>query len=48
LDSGVDASDLAVLLASWNSFSETADLNDDVIVDASDLAVLLSNWGSCP
>ncbi len=42
----VDATDLAVLLASWGD--PGADLTGDGVVDATDLAVLLAAWGECP
>jgi len=49
-DGRVDAADLGVLLAVWNtdggSISQ-ADINNDGVVNASDLGVLLGAWGVC-
>ena len=43
----VDASDLGIFLALWNSTNTDADFNEDGIVDSSDLGLLLAGWGSC-
>ncbi len=45
-DGVVGASDLATLLASWNSHE--ADLDCDGLVGPTDLATLLAAWGECP
>jgi hypothetical protein len=45
LDGGVNAADLAIVLASWGPCSCPADVNGSGAVDATDLAVLLANWG---
>ena len=42
---GVDAADLAALLAGWGTTSP--DVNGDGIVNASDLAAVLAAWGPC-
>ena len=43
----VDASDLGIFLALWNTTNADADFNEDGIVDSSDLGLLLAGWGSC-
>jgi hypothetical protein len=47
-DYSVNAADLAILLASWNTqfacFDCAADLDEDSFVDAADLALLLASW----
>ncbi len=43
----VNGSDLAALLAQWNS-DGAADFNGDGIVNGADLATLLAAWGACP
>ena len=42
-DGSVDATDLAILLASWGG--SDADLDGDGVCGASDLAILLAAWG---
>ena len=44
----VDAGDLGIFLALWNSTNADADFNGDGYVDATDLGLLLSAWGQCP
>ena len=44
----VDAADLGIFLALWNTTNPDADFNEDGIVDATDLGLLLATWGSCP
>ena len=44
-DSTVDGTDLAYLLASWNT--PDGDLTGDNQTDGQDLAVVLANWGPC-
>ncbi len=44
-DGAVDSSDLAALLAMWETNGGPADLNGDGVVDSSDLAALLAAWG---
>lgn len=44
---GVDASDLAAVLAAWGSSNPAADINGSGTVDASDLAIVLAAWGPC-
>lgn len=46
-DMTVNGSDLAAMLAVWNSDNAAADLNGDGIVNGADLAAMLANWGSC-
>jgi hypothetical protein len=49
-DGRVDAADLGVLLAVWNTDGGTipeADINRDGTVNASDLGLLLGSWGLC-
>ena len=50
-DNGVvDAADLGILLAVWNTDGKTipaADINGDGTVNAADLGILLGAWGSC-
>ena len=43
-DGIVNATDLALLLAAWDSADLTADLTGDGTVDAADLSVLLAHW----
>jgi hypothetical protein len=43
-DGSIGATDLAILLSSWNG-NGFADLNVDGIIDSIDLAILLSAWG---
>ena len=50
-DDIVNAADLGILLAVWNSDGKSrpeADINGDGIVNASDLGLLLGAWGVCP
>ena len=44
----VDAADLGIFLALWNSSNADADFNGDGTVDATDLGLLLARWGACP
>lgn len=44
---GVDASDLAAVLAAWGTSNTAADINGSGNVDASDLAIVLAAWGPC-
>jgi hypothetical protein len=47
----VDASDLGLLIAAWNtdgSIFEGSDINGDGIVSAADLGLLIGAWGPCP
>ena len=47
----VDAADLGILLAVWNTAGKSnpaADINGDGTVNAADLGLLLGNWGPCP
>jgi hypothetical protein len=47
----VDAADLGILLAVWNTNGKSnpeADINGDGTVDAADLGLLIANWGPCP
>ena len=44
----VDAADLGIFLALWNSTNADADFNGDDYVDANDLGLLLVAWGDCP
>ena len=49
-DGHVDAADLGVLLAVWNTDGGTipeTDINGDGTVNASDLGLLLGSWGLC-
>ncbi|MAD19680.1 MAG: hypothetical protein CMJ52_05595, partial [Planctomycetaceae bacterium] len=49
-DGEVDAADLGILLALWNTDGKSrpeADVDGDGIVDASDLGLLLGAWGTC-
>jgi hypothetical protein len=46
----VDASDLGLLIAAWNtdgSIVEGSDINGDGIVNAADLGLLIGAWGPC-
>jgi hypothetical protein len=46
----VDAADLGILLAVWNTDGKNvpeADINGDGTVNAADLGILLGAWGSC-
>ena len=46
----VDAADLGILLAVWNTDGKSnpeADINGDGTVNAADLGILLGAWGSC-
>lgn len=43
-DAKVNAIDLSMLLANWNTSSSVADLNQDGIVNGIDLSMLLSYW----
>ncbi|MAC18090.1 MAG: hypothetical protein CMJ23_00130 [Phycisphaerae bacterium] len=50
-DDVVNAADLGILLAVWNTDGKSrpeADINGDGIVNASDLGLLLGAWGVCP
>ena len=50
-DDAVDAADLGILLALWNTDGKSrpeADVNDDGTVNAADLGLLLGAWGVCP
>ncbi len=47
----VDAADLGILLAVWNTNGKSnpaADINSDGTVNAADLGLLIANWGPCP
>ncbi len=47
----VDAADLGILLAVWNTNGKSnpaADINGDGTVNAADLGLLIANWGPCP
>ena len=47
----VDASDLGLLIAAWNtdgSSGEGFDINGDGVVNAADLGLLIGAWGPCP
>ena len=47
----VDAADLGILLAVWNTDGKSnpeADINGDGTVNAADLGILLGAWGLCP
>ena len=47
----VDASDLGLLIAAWNtdgSIVEGSDINGDGTVSAADLGLLIGAWGVCP
>lgn len=46
-DGVVDGTDLALLLAVWNSDDPPADIDGNGIVDAADLAQVLGYWGAC-
>ena len=46
-DGTVDGTDLALLLAAWNSDDPTADVDESGLVDGADLATLLGDWGDC-
>ena len=46
-DGTVDGTDLALLLAAWNSDDPTADVDGSGLVDGADLATLLGDWGDC-
>ena len=46
-DGDVDGTDLAQLLAVWNSDDPTADIDGNGIVDAADQAQVLGYWGAC-
>ena len=46
----VDASDLGLLIAAWNtdgSIVVGSDINGDEVVDGVDLSLLIEAWGSC-
>ena len=43
----VDAGDLGMLLAAWNSSDQQCDLNGDGRVDGQDLGQLFMEWGPC-
>ena len=47
-DGEVDAADLGLLLAGWNSSNPATDINGDGSTDASDLGLVLAAWGPCP
>ena len=51
-DGTVDAADLGILLALWNTnggtYGETLDINGDGTINASDIGLMLSVWGDCP
>ena len=50
-DEVVDAADLGMLLAVWNTDGgkrPKADVDEDGTVDAADLGLLLGAWGDCP
>lgn len=44
----VEAADLAMVLAAWQSGSGAADVNGDGLVEGADLALVLGAWGPCP
>jgi hypothetical protein len=47
----VDASDLGLLIAAWNtdgSIVDGSDINGDGVVSAADLGLLIGAWGVCP
>ncbi len=46
-DGVVDGTDLAQLLAVWNSDDPSADIDENGIVNAADLAQVLGYWGAC-
>lgn len=43
-DAIVDSSDIASLLAGWETSEPNADFNDDGVVDSTDLATMLAAW----
>ncbi len=45
-DDVVDASDLAIVLASWGMPGQS-DLDESGAVDATDIAIVISSWGNC-
>ncbi len=51
-DGKVDAADLGILLALWNTdggtYGDTLDINGDGTINASDIGLMLSVWGDCP
>ncbi len=46
-DGTVGASDLAIVLSSWDILGGSGDVNFDGVVDAEDLAAVLGTWGDC-
>ncbi|MEE2973239.1 MAG: VCBS repeat-containing protein [Planctomycetota bacterium] len=46
-DGGVDAADLGLLIAVWNTNDPAADLDGSGTVDSADLGLLIAAWGSC-
>ncbi len=47
----VDASDLGLLIAAWNTdgpIVEGSDINGDGTINAADLGLLIGAWGVCP
>jgi hypothetical protein len=45
-DGQVNATDLALVLASWGTGNVVADINDDGVVNAADLGIVLGAWGT--
>ena len=46
--SRVDAADLGLLIAVWNTNDAQADLDGSGTVDSADLGLLIAAWGPCP
>ncbi len=46
-DGMVGASDLAIVLSSWDILGGSGDVNFDGVVNAEDLAAVLGTWGDC-
>ena len=44
----VDAADLGLLIAVWNTNDAQADLDGSGTVDSADLGLLIAAWGLCP
>lgn len=47
-DGTVDSTDLAMLLAEWETAGTISNLDGVGVVDDGDLAILLASWGPCP